>query len=48
MKYVDLVMAVCLMVPGSFQAQQPLSLHAVLDSIEKANPLLKMYDNEIR
>lgn len=32
----------------NINAQQPLSLNAVLDSIRGANPLLKMYDYDIR
>jgi outer membrane protein TolC len=32
----------------SLKAQQVISLQGVLDSIREANPLLKMYDNDIR
>jgi outer membrane protein TolC len=32
----------------NIEAQKTLSLDAILDSVKKVNPLLKMYDNDIR
>ena len=48
MKSIVLIPLICFMALASLKAQQLLSLNAVLDSIKTTNPLLKMYDNDIR
>ena len=48
MKKVVLILHICLYVPMIMFGQQVLTLTAILDSIRNANPVLKMYDNEIR
>jgi outer membrane protein TolC len=48
MKKVVSIVAVCVLVSFVLQGQPLLSLKDVLDSIRTTNPLLKMYDNDIR
>src|SRR5688572_20868264 len=48
MKKIVLIMLICSYVPSILNSQQILSLPALLDSIKSTNPLLKMYDNDIR
>jgi outer membrane protein TolC len=48
MKKNFLIPLVCFLVSVSLKAQQQLSLADVLDSIKAANPLLRMYDYDIR
>jgi outer membrane protein TolC len=48
MKKVVFIIHICLCVPMIIIGQPILSLSAILDSVRNANPVLKMYDNEIR
>lgn len=43
-----LLILICFYVSVKLSSQQTMSLQAVLDSIRSANPVLKMYDNDIR
>lgn len=48
MKKFVLLILICFHVFVKLSAQQTMSLPVVLDSIKSANPVLKMYDNDIR
>ena len=48
MKKFVFIIITCFYVSSILNGQQILSLSTVLDSIKTANPLLKMYDNDIR
>lgn len=42
------ILPLCFLVAFSLNAQPTMSLQGILDSIRSVNPLLKMYDNDIR
>jgi outer membrane protein TolC len=48
MKKIVFILSGYFLIPFYGSSQQTLSLPGVLDSIKKVNPLLKMYDNDIR
>ena len=48
MKKVVLIILMCSYVSSILNGQQKLSLPSLLDSVKSANPILKMYDNDIR
>ncbi len=48
MKKVVFISVISFLLSMELKGQQQLSLAALLDSIKAANPLLKMYDNDIR